>query len=55
VRVTNQVAQKLYRKMGFTSVGVRKGYYTDNQEDALIMWADLPVHSLGAKPQGGTV
>lgn len=42
VRVTNHVAQQLYRKLGFEGVGVRKGYYTDNNEDALIMWADLP-------------
>lgn len=41
VRVTNEVAQNLYRKMGFHSAGVRRGYYTDNHEDALIMWADL--------------
>ncbi|WJH37255.1 ribosomal protein S18-alanine N-acetyltransferase [Paenibacillus sp. CC-CFT747] len=41
VRVTNVVAQNLYVKMGFRSVGVRKGYYTDNNEDALIMWAEL--------------
>jgi ribosomal-protein-alanine N-acetyltransferase len=41
VRATNQIAQNLYRKMGFEQAGVRKGYYTDNQEDALIMWADL--------------
>lgn len=41
VRVTNEIAQNLYRKVGFTDSGVRKGYYTDNNEDALIMWADL--------------
>lgn len=41
VRVTNHIAQNLYRKKGFKTVGVRKGYYTDNQEDALIMWAEL--------------
>ncbi|MCY0887950.1 MAG: ribosomal protein S18-alanine N-acetyltransferase [Alicyclobacillaceae bacterium] len=42
VRVTNVVAQRLYEKLGFETVGVRKGYYTDNQEDAYIMWVDLP-------------
>jgi ribosomal-protein-alanine N-acetyltransferase len=42
VRVSNQIAQRLYEKMGFYSVGLRKGYYSDNMEDALIMWADLP-------------
>ncbi|WP_274361862.1 ribosomal protein S18-alanine N-acetyltransferase [Paenibacillus thermotolerans] len=42
VRVSNIVAQRLYAKFGFRGVGVRKGYYSDNGEDALIMWADLP-------------
>ena len=37
VRVTNSVAQNLYRKYGFTEVGRRKRYYQDNGEDALIM------------------
>ena len=40
VRVSNEIAQNLYKKLGFASVGVRKGYYTDNGEDALIMWKD---------------
>ena len=38
VRVTNDVAQNLYRKLGFQDGGIRKGYYTDNREDALVMW-----------------
>jgi len=42
VRASNYVAQRLYDKMGFQYAGVRKGYYTDNNEDAIIMWADLP-------------
>lgn len=42
VRVSNEVAQQLYRKKGFKPAGIRKGYYSDNQEDALIMWAELP-------------
>lgn len=37
VRVSNKVAQNLYLKYGFNAVGVRKGYYTDNREDALLM------------------
>jgi ribosomal-protein-alanine N-acetyltransferase len=37
VRVSNLVAQHMYRKLGFQQVGVRKGYYSDNKEDALIM------------------
>lgn len=42
VRVSNEIAKNLYHKYGFERVGIRKGYYTDNQEDAIIMWADLP-------------
>ncbi|MNZ85970.1 ribosomal-protein-alanine N-acetyltransferase [compost metagenome] len=42
VRVSNYVAQSLYGKKGFVPVGTRKGYYSDNNEDALIMWSDLP-------------
>lgn len=41
VRITNTVAQNLYRKLGFQDGGIRKGYYTDNQEDALVMWVNL--------------
>lgn len=41
VRVSNYVAQSLYRKLGFQDGGIRKGYYTDNQEDALVMWVNL--------------
>lgn len=37
VRVSNVAAQRLYGKYGFNAVGIRKGYYSDNQEDALIM------------------
>lgn len=39
VRVTNVSAQTLYRKYGFTVHGTRKRYYSDNGEDALIMWS----------------
>lgn len=38
VRVSNEPAIKLYRKHGFKEEGTRPGYYTDNHEDALIMW-----------------
>lgn len=41
VRVSNDVALNLYRKLGFLAGGIRKGYYTDNQEDALVMWVNL--------------
>ena len=37
VRVSNTAAQNLYSKYGFTEISVRRGYYTDNREDALIM------------------
>ncbi len=39
VRVSNAAAQALYRKYGFTTHGTRKRYYSDNNEDALIMWS----------------
>jgi ribosomal-protein-alanine N-acetyltransferase len=41
VRVSNIHAQKLYEKLGFVKKGLRKGYYTDNHEDAIVMWVDL--------------
>jgi [ribosomal protein S18]-alanine N-acetyltransferase len=40
VRISNEAAIKLYERLGFQSRGVRRGYYTDNREDALIMWRD---------------
>ena len=40
VRVSNYVAQSLYRKYGFREAGMRHRYYSDNQEDALIMWTE---------------
>ena len=40
VRVSNLVAIELYEKLGFERQGIRRGYYTDNREDALIMWRD---------------
>jgi len=40
VRVSNAGAIELYEKLGFRARGVRRGYYTDNHEDALIMWRD---------------
>ncbi len=38
VRASNAVAKSLYKKLGFVLCGVRRKYYTDNQEDAEIMW-----------------
>ena len=40
VRVSNGKAIDLYDRLGFRSRGLRRGYYTDNREDALIMWKD---------------
>ena len=39
VRVSNKGAQDLYRRFGFGPVGVRKNYYQEINEDALVMWA----------------
>lgn len=41
VRVSNEVAQNLYKKLGFVEGGIRKNYYSDNQEDAQVMWVNL--------------
>jgi ribosomal-protein-alanine N-acetyltransferase len=38
VRISNTRAIRLYERMGFTSSGIRRGYYTDNREDAYVMW-----------------
>ena len=43
VRVSNVVAQNLYKKYGFKLAGIRKEYYSDNKEDAMIMWNDIKV------------
>jgi ribosomal-protein-alanine N-acetyltransferase len=40
VRVSNDTAIRLYERLGFKARGIRRGYYTDNREDALIMWKD---------------
>ena len=41
VRVGNGAAQRLYHKYGFKPEGLRKNYYTDTREDAVIMWKHL--------------
>lgn len=41
VRKSNIIAQNLYKKLGFVACGIRPGYYSDNGEDALIMWKDI--------------
>lgn len=40
VRAGNEPAKKLYEGLGFSEAGIRKGYYEDNGEDALIMWKE---------------
>jgi [ribosomal protein S18]-alanine N-acetyltransferase len=48
VRVSNATAIALYERFGFEPSGIRRGYYTDNREDALIMWKD-PIHQVAAR------
>jgi [ribosomal protein S18]-alanine N-acetyltransferase len=48
VRISNTSAIKLYERAGFRARGIRRGYYTDNREDALIMWRD-PVQAQAAQ------
>ena len=42
VRRSNEAAQRLYRRFDFRSVGVRPNYYSEDQEDAIVMLRDLP-------------
>ena len=39
VRLTNEPAQALYRRFGLAPAGIRKGYYAESGEDAIVMWA----------------
>jgi ribosomal-protein-alanine N-acetyltransferase len=48
VRVSNTGAIRLYERLGFAARGVRRGYYTDNREDALIMWRDAALATTDA-------
>jgi ribosomal-protein-alanine N-acetyltransferase len=52
VRVSNRAAIALYERFGFTTSGVRRGYYTDNREDARIMWKD-PIAEPAAEGSDG--
>jgi ribosomal-protein-alanine N-acetyltransferase len=48
VRMSNSGAQALYQRFGFVPAGVRKGYYPETGEDALVMWAhdvDTPAYA----------
>jgi ribosomal-protein-alanine N-acetyltransferase len=47
VRVSNATAIGLYERLGFQARGIRRGYYTDNREDALIMWKEPVARSAG--------
>jgi ribosomal-protein-alanine N-acetyltransferase len=47
VRVSNTKAIALYEQIGFRITGVRRGYYTDNREDAYVMWKD-PIRQTAA-------
>lgn len=40
VRASNHAAQELYRSFGFAPAGIRKGYYVETKEDAIVMWAN---------------
>ena len=48
MRASNHAAQELYRAFGFAPAGIRKGYYVETKEDAIIMWAndvDTPAYA----------
>ena len=49
VRVSNSDAIRLYEKLGFHRRGIRRGYYTDNREDALVMWRGPVIRDLVAR------
>jgi [ribosomal protein S18]-alanine N-acetyltransferase len=54
VRVSNGAAISLYERFGFVSRGVRRGYYTDNREDAVIMWRDPEPKRSTSEPEDET-
>ncbi len=54
VRMSNKGAQQLYREFGFTTAGVRPGYYQVEKEDALIMWMNLTGDRGGKSLVAGT-
>ncbi len=53
VRRSNVGAQALYESLGFVRAGVRRGYYSDNGEDAFVMWADMVDVMRGLRGQQG--
>jgi ribosomal-protein-alanine N-acetyltransferase len=40
VRRSNEIARRLYERFGFTVAGVRRGYYRNPEEDALVLWRE---------------
>ncbi len=54
VRVSNTAAIRLYERFGFEARGIRRGYYTDNREDALIMWRDAVPSDMARTDELGT-
>ncbi|MBV8301430.1 MAG: ribosomal protein S18-alanine N-acetyltransferase [Candidatus Dormibacteraeota bacterium] len=54
VRATNLHAMRLYERFGFKAIGRRRGYYTDNGEDAVIMWSDS-IHAPAFKQRFATI
>ena len=55
VRKSNLVAQNLYRSLGFVEIGVRRGYYLDNNEDAIIMSTNVAATPPAAEPAPAVV
>jgi [ribosomal protein S18]-alanine N-acetyltransferase len=53
VRVSNADAISLYEKLGFLRHGLRRGYYTDNREDALIMWREAEAGHFDEEQRNG--
>src|SRR5579864_6352175 len=54
VRSANLAAMRLYEHFGFKVIGRRRGYYTDNGEDAVIMWSDT-IHAPAFKSRFGAI
>jgi ribosomal-protein-alanine N-acetyltransferase len=53
VRASNRAAQELYRAFGFVPAGIRKGYYVETKEDAIVMWAnDVDTDAYAARLRG---
>ncbi len=52
VRLGNDPAKELYRRFGFAPAGIRKGYYVETNEDALVMWANDLAHRRHGGPSG---